>query len=81
MRWIELALIILAGVAGAISFGRILWTRRIGHIWPKRNEIKIVNKAGLVTEPEVALQTRVIANRPVMSIIHLVIFYGFVSSA
>ena len=49
MRWIELALIILAGVAGAISFGRILWTRRVGHIWPKRHEIKVVNKAGLLT--------------------------------
>ena len=80
MRWIELALIILAGVAGAISFGRILWTRRVGHIWPKRHEIKVVNKAGLLTgTAEVALQTRVIANRPVAGVIHLVIFYGFVS--
>ena len=52
--------------------------RRIGHIWPKRNEIKVVNKAGLLTDQEVALQTRVIANRPVAGIIHLVIFYGFV---
>ena len=59
MRWIEFALIIVAGLAGAFSFGRILWTRRIGHIWPKRSEIKIVNKAGLITGiAEVALQTR-----------------------
>jgi Fe-S oxidoreductase len=80
MRWIELALIILAGLAGAISFGHILWTRRVGHIWPKRSEIKVVNKLGLLTGiAEVALQTRVIANRPVAGLIHLVIFYGFVS--
>jgi Fe-S oxidoreductase len=80
MRWIELALIALAGLAGAISFGRILWFRRVGHIWPKRSEIKVVNKVGLLTGiAEVALQTRVIANRPVAGMVHLVIFYGFVS--
>ena len=80
MRWIELALIALAGLAGAISFGRILWFRRVGHIWPKRTEIKVVNKVGLLTGiAEVALQTRVIANRPVAGMVHLVIFYGFVS--
>jgi Fe-S oxidoreductase len=80
MRWIELALIALAGLAGAISFGRILWFRRVGHIWPKRSEIKVVNKVGLLTGiAEVALQTRVIANRPVAGLVHLVIFYGFVS--
>jgi len=80
MRWIELAMMALAGLAGAISFGRILWFRRVGHIWPKRTEIKVVNKAGLITGiAEVALQTRVIANRPIAGMVHLVIFYGFVS--
>ena len=80
MRWIELALMALAGLAGAISFGRILWFRRVGHIWPKRTEIKVVNKVGLITGiAEVALQTRVIANRPIAGMVHLVIFYGFVS--
>ena len=80
MRSIELTLIILAGLAGAISFGRILWTRRVGHIWPKRREIKVINPVGLLTGvAEVALQTRVIANRPIAGIIHLVIFYGFVA--
>jgi Fe-S oxidoreductase len=78
MRWIELALIISAGLAGAASFSWILWTRRVGHIWPKRTEIKVVNKMGLFTGvAEVALQTRVIANRPIAGMIHLVIFYGF----
>ena len=80
MRWVELAFIILAGLAGAVSFGYVLWTRRIAHIWPKRNEIDIINKKGLFTGvAEVALQTRVIANRPVVGMIHLVVFYGFVS--
>ncbi|MEC9391322.1 MAG: (Fe-S)-binding protein [Myxococcota bacterium] len=80
MRWVELAFIILSGLAGAVSFGYVLWTRRLGHIWPKRNEIEIINKKGLFTGiAEVALQTRVIANRPMVGTIHLVVFYGFVS--
>ena len=80
MRWVELAFIILSGLAGAVSFGYVLWTRRLGHIWPKRDEIEIINKKGLFTGiAEVALQTRVIANRPVVGTIHLVVFYGFVS--
>jgi Fe-S oxidoreductase len=80
MRWIELAFIVAAGLAGAVSFGRILWTKRIRHIWPKRGEIKVVNKMGFVTGvAEIVLQTRVIANRPVVGIAHLIIFYGFVS--
>jgi len=80
MRWLELAFIIAFGIAGAYSFGYILWTRRIGHIWPKRHEIRLINKRGLFTGiAEVALQTRVIANRPVVGIIHLIVFYGFVS--
>jgi Fe-S oxidoreductase len=79
MRWIELALMAMAGLAGAIGFGRILWFRRVGHIWPKRTEIKVVNKVGLFTGiAEVALQTRVIANRLIAGMVHLVIFYGFV---
>ena len=80
MRWLELALIVIAGLAGAYSFGRILWVQRVKHIWPKRNEIKIVNKKGFFTgAAEVILQTRVIANRPVVGMIHLIVFYGFVS--
>ncbi len=80
MRWIEIALMVASGIAGAVLFGRILWHQRLKHIWPKRSEIKVVNKAGLWTGiAEVVFQTRVIANRPVAGVFHLLIFYGFVT--
>ena len=80
MRWVELTMMALTGVAGAALFGQILWTRRLKHIWPKRGEIEIVNPVGFITgTAEVVLQTRVIANRPVAGIFHLLIFYGFVT--
>jgi Fe-S oxidoreductase len=73
-------MMVLMGAAGAVLFGRILWFRRLKHIWPKRSEIEIVNPMGFVTgTAEVVLQTRVIANRPVAGIFHLLIFYGFVA--
>ena len=65
---------------GVASFSNILWTRRLKHVWPKRHQIKIINKRGLITGiAEVALQTRVIANRPVVGIMHLLVFYGFMT--
>ena len=77
---LEQIAILVAGLAGAISFSTILWTRRIKHVWPKRNQIKIVNPKGFLTgTAEVVLQTRVIANRPFVGIMHLLVFYGFVS--
>ena len=80
MRWIELLLMGVAGLAGAALFLQILWNRRLKHVWPKRGEIEVVNPGGLVSGIlEVTLQTRVIANRPVAGIAHLIIFYGFVT--
>jgi Fe-S oxidoreductase len=79
MRFVELALMVVSGVAGGALFGYILWNRRLKHIWPKRGEIEIVNKAGIWTGiAEIVFQTRVIANRPVAGVLHLLIFYGFV---
>ncbi|MFM2248174.1 MAG: hypothetical protein RL071_4249, partial [Pseudomonadota bacterium] len=80
MNIINSALIVLAGAAGAASFAKIAWERRLKHIWPKRHELKIIHQAGLWSGlAEVLLQTRVIANRPVAGIFHLLIFYGFCS--
>ena len=77
---LEQIAILVTGLAGAISFSTILWTRRLKHVWPKRGQIKIVNPKGFFTgTAEVVLQTRVIANRPVVGIMHLLVFYGFVS--
>jgi Fe-S oxidoreductase len=80
MRWIELTLMVLSGLAGAALFGHTLWSRRLKHIWPKRGEIEIINPAGFIPGvAEVVLQTRVMANRPVAGFFHLLIFYGFVT--
>lgn len=80
MNYLNTLLVLLAGAAGAASFGSIVWNRRLKHIWPKRGEIKIINQAGLLPGlAEVLLQTRVIANRPVAGLVHLLIFYGFVT--
>ena len=80
MQYVELALILICGAAGAFSAAKIAWERRLRHVWPKRGEIDVVNPSGLWTGiAEVALQTRVIANRPVVGIAHMVVFYGFIS--
>ncbi len=80
MRIVEIVLILLAGALGAASFARIAWNRRLKHVWPKRDQVRIVNPAGLWSGlAEVIFQTRVIANRPFTGVAHLLVFYGFVS--
>ncbi len=80
MHILEVILILAAGAAGAYSFGKVLWEQRLKHIWPKRDQIKVVNPGGYWPGiAEVVLQTRVIANRPAAGIFHLLIFYGFVA--
>ena len=76
----ETVLIVLCALAGAGSATWIAWNRRLKHVWPKRGEIKIIHKPGLFTGiAEVVFQTRVIANRPVVGIAHMLVFYGFMS--
>jgi Fe-S oxidoreductase len=80
MRWIEIILILISGAVGAVSFSHILWSRRLKHVWPRRNEIKILNRSGFLPGvAEVLFQTRVMANRPVAGFFHALIFYGFCS--
>ena len=80
MRTVQLIAVLLCALAGAGAFSWIAWNRRLKHVWPKRNEIKIINKGGFLPGViEVVFQTKVIANRPVAGILHLVVFYGFVS--
>ena len=80
MYILEVILIFIAGGAGAALFGKILWEHRLKHIWPKRHEVRVINPSGfLPAVAEVVLQTRVIANRPVVGIMHLLVFYGFCS--
>ena len=67
-------------VAGVYGFVTILWNNRLKHVWPKRDEIKIVNPSGwLPGILEVLFQTRVLANRPAVGFAHLLVFYGFLA--
>ncbi|MFT4979448.1 MAG: Fe-S oxidoreductase, partial [Myxococcota bacterium] len=80
MHLLEVLLILVFGAAGAALAGRILWERRLKHVVPKRDQIKIVNPAGFWPGvAEVVFQTRVLANRPWAGFFHLLIFYGFVT--
>ena len=80
MQYIQAILILLFALIGGASASYIAWTRRLKHVWPKRNQIKIVNRSGLWTGIwEVLSQKKVIANRPGAGVFHFAVFYGFVS--
>ena len=49
MQYIQAILILLFALIGGASASYIAWTRRLKHVWPKRNQIKIVNRSGLWT--------------------------------
>jgi len=72
--------VILVGLMGGASFSYILWNNRLKHVWPKRGEIKIVNPSGFFKGfAEIVFQTKVIANRPVVGFLHLLVLYGFIA--
>jgi Fe-S oxidoreductase len=80
MAWIEPVLVALLLVASVVAFGRVLWTRRLGHVWPKRGEIKIVNREGFLTGvSEVFAQNVVVRNRPWVGLFHLPLFFGLLA--
>jgi Fe-S oxidoreductase len=80
MAWIEPTLVTLFLVAGATAFGYVLWTRRLGHVWPKRGQIKVVNREGFLTGvTEVLTQNVVVRNRPWVGLFHLPLFFGLLA--
>jgi Fe-S oxidoreductase len=80
MTWIEPVLVGLILVAGVVAFGQILWTRRLGHVWPKRGQIRIVNRRGLLSGVrEVLAQNVVVRNRPWVGLFHLPLFFGLLA--
>ncbi|MDH3291687.1 MAG: (Fe-S)-binding protein [Gemmatimonadota bacterium] len=80
MVWFErlsVAVVLLASVAG---FLYVLWSRRLGHVWPKRGELHIVNARGLFTGMwEVFTQKVVLQNRPWVGLFHLPLFFGLLA--
>ncbi len=80
MRWIEPALVVVTLLASVVAFGYVLWTRRLGHVWPKRGEIRIVNPGGFFSGVlEVLTQAVVVRNRPWVGLFHLPLFFGLLA--
>ena len=80
MAWIEPVLVLVVLLAGIVAFAYILWTRRIGHVWPKRGDIRIVNPRGFFSGAwEVLTQNVVLRNRPWVGLFHLPLFFGLLA--
>jgi len=80
MAWIQplLVALVLLGCVGA--FGYVLWTRRLGHVWPKRGEIRITNPRGFFPGVwEIISQNVVVRNRPWVGLFHLPLFFGLLA--
>jgi len=80
MAWMEPFLVVVFLVAGIAAFGYVLWTRRIGHVWPKRGDVEIVNPGGFFSgATEVLTQSVVLRNRPWVGLFHLPLFFGLLA--
>ncbi len=80
MAWLEPVLVVVVLLAGIGVFANILWTKRLGHVWPKRSEIRVVNPGGFFTGLlEVFGQNVVVRNRPWVGLFHLPLFFGLLA--
>ena len=74
---ILVALVLLASVG---AFAYVLWTRRVGHVWPKRGDLRVVNPKGFFGGAwEVLSQNVVLRNRPWVGFFHLPLFFGLLA--
>ena len=80
MGWIEPLLVGLILLVSIGAFGYILWTRRVSHAWPKRDQVKIINPKGFFPGlTEVLSQNVVLRNRPWVGLAHLPLFFGLLA--
>ena len=80
MVWLERVVVVLVLLASVVAFGRVLWRERLGHAWPTRGEIRIVNPGGFLSGAwEVLSQSVVLRNRPWVGLFHLPLFFGLVA--
>ncbi|MFH1764281.1 MAG: (Fe-S)-binding protein [Gemmatimonadota bacterium] len=80
MAWIQPLLVVLVLVVCVGAFGYVLWTRRLGHVWPKRGEVRITNPRGFFPGAwEVISQNVVVRNRPWVGLFHLPLFFGLLA--
>jgi Fe-S oxidoreductase len=77
MAWIEPILVALVLLGSVVAFAYVLWNQRLGHVWPKRGEVKITNPGGFFPGAwEVLSQNVVLRNRPWVGVFHLPLFFG-----
>ncbi|MGW8265017.1 MAG: (Fe-S)-binding protein [Longimicrobiales bacterium] len=80
MTWIEPILVLVVLLASVGAFAKILWTRRLRHVWPKRGDIRVVNPPGFFSGlVEVLSQNVVLRNRPWVGLFHLPLFFGLLA--
>lgn len=80
MEWIERVLVTAVLLASVVAFGYVLWKFRLGHVWPKRREVRIVHPAGFFSGVwEVVTQSVVLRNRPWIGLFHLPLFFGLLA--
>jgi Fe-S oxidoreductase len=80
MALIEPILVALVLLASVGAFGYVLWTRRLGHVWPKRGDVAVTNPGGLLAGAwEVFSQNVVLRNRPWVGLAHLPLFFGLLA--
>ncbi len=80
MMWLQRILVVLVLLASVAGFGYVLWTRRLRHVWPKRDQVKIVNPRGFLSGAwEVVSQNVVLSNRPWVGLFHLPLFFGLLA--
>lgn len=80
MAWIQPVLVGLVLLSSVAAFLYVLWTRRLGHVWPKRSELRITNPKGLASGVwEVISQNVVLRNRPWVGLAHLPLFFGLLA--
>jgi Fe-S oxidoreductase len=77
MVWLEPVLVVMVLLASVAAFLKVLWDRRMGHVWPKRKDLDLVNPGGFWSGAwEVLTQRTVIRNRPWVGVFHLPLFFG-----
>lgn len=80
MGWLEPVLVALVLLCSMAAFGYVLWTQRLGHVWPKRGEVKVTNLGGFLPGIwEVFTQTVVLRNRPWVGLFHMPLFFGLLA--
>ncbi len=80
MMWLQRILVVVVLLASVAAFAYVLWSRRLGHVWPKRKQVRIENPGGFLSGTlEVVSQNVVLSNRPWVGLFHLPLFFGLLA--